>query len=180
MVDLSDLLSRVSVLVEIADRKAGKGPRLGKTAMQKLLYLLQEGFDVDLGYRFGFYTYGPYEAAVMRDIDFAAELGMLKVEYDPDTGYQIAPGESAGQLEPFRPQVLEQLGNRLDRLMEHFGGFNARELELRATLLYIKEDEPAVSDEELCARAHRLKPKYLMEEIQEAATQLRQIKLIAA
>src|SRR5207237_1440889 len=114
-----DLLERTSIIGEIARKK--QGGQLGKTAVMKLLHLLQDGLGVPLGYRFTLYNYGPYDTEVMSDIEFAASLSHVTVEYQgPDQGYRILPGSKIGNL----PLGVEP---KLDKLVKDFGAMNARE-----------------------------------------------------
>jgi uncharacterized protein len=144
-----DLLERTSIIGEIARRK--QGGQLGKTAVMKLLHLLQDGLGVPLGYRFTLYNYGPYNTEVMSDIEFAESLKRVTVNYEgPDHGYRIMAGSDVGEL----PQGVE---SKLNKLIKDFGAMNARELELRSTLLFLSR---SYSDKQLITRLRELKPKY--------------------
>jgi uncharacterized protein YwgA len=157
-----DLLERTSIIGEIARRKQGQ---LGKTAVMKLLHLLQDGLNVPLGYRFTLYNYGPYDSNVMSDIEFAESLDRVTVDYQgPDQGYRITAGDKAGVL----PSGVKA---KLGKLMADFGTMNARELELRSTLLFLSRD--FVGDK-LITRLRDLKPKYTEPEVVAAVTDLKQ------
>jgi uncharacterized protein YwgA len=68
--------------------KNGVG-RIGKTAMQKYVYFLQE-FGVDLNYRYEMYYYGPYCFELSNDLDVLNMLGVIAIEDSPTTyGYSI-------------------------------------------------------------------------------------------
>jgi uncharacterized protein YwgA len=175
---MDQLLWRVTLMVEIAARKQKVNSRLGKTAMQKLLYILQEGMEIPLGYRFDLYTYGPYSSAVMRDIDYGAWTGMLKVEYEGDRGYEITPGPDARALDEYRQALEHSAGRKLNEAFEHFGTLNASELELRATVLYVEKDEPSLSEEQLIERVQGLKPRFDVAEIRRASENLRTAGLL--
>jgi uncharacterized protein YwgA len=161
-----DLLERTSIIGEIARQKQGQ---LGKTAVMKLLHLLQDGLNVPLGYRFTLYNYGPYDSNVMSDIEFAESLDRVTVDYQgPDQGYRINAGDKAGVL----PNGVKA---KLTKLMAYFGAMNARELELRSTLLFLSRD--FVGDQ-LIERLRDLKPKYSDGEVRAAVTELQQKKFI--
>jgi uncharacterized protein YwgA len=169
---MDSLIRRVALLVEIADRKSGRPGRLGKTAMQKLVYLLQELSGQDFGYRFHLYTYGPYEAGIMRDVSYAESLRYLALEYDPEQGYEIKPGELAGDLASERAELQREVGADLNKLFATFGDLTARELELRATLVFIDREHDGLDVNGLRERLHRIKPEYCEEEIEKAIAQL--------
>lgn len=161
-----ELLERTAIIGWIARNKSG---RLGKTALMKLLHLLQDGLHVPLGYRFTLYNYGPYDSEVMSDIEYAESLGRIKVQYEgPDQGYRITAGDHIGDV----PGHVEP---RLRELMSSFGAMNARDLELRSTLLYLSG---AFSGNSLIDRLRELKPKYSEAEVQTAVNELRQKRLL--
>ncbi len=129
---------RQQLPLELAGRFEGKSSQFGKTAFMKMAYLLQELYEVPLGYRFSLYTYGPYSAEVLADLEYAKLRKQVEVEYlgDPQGGFRITPIEVAGgsnsQNEP-----IAKYSDLLNELVEHFGSFNARELELRTTSIFL-------------------------------------------
>ena len=44
-------------------------PGMGKTAVMKAMFMLQQVKGISLGCDFSIYTYGPYAAEIMEDID---------------------------------------------------------------------------------------------------------------
>ena len=44
------------LIVDLTQRLKDKRPQLGKTALQKLVYLLQHVYNVECGYDFSLYT----------------------------------------------------------------------------------------------------------------------------
>ena len=157
-----DLLERTSVIGEIARQKRGQ---LGKTAVMKLLHLLQDGLKVPLGYRFTLYNYGPYDTEVMSEIEFAEALHRVKVEYQgPDQGYRITAGDDVGDVPGIAIAPLQ-------KLMTDFGAMNARELELRSTLLFLSRE---FVGEQLVSRLRDLKPKFSDAEVRAGVQDLKQ------
>ena len=172
------LIGRLAFLVEVADRKQDLEGRLGKTAMQKLLYLLQEVYGVDLGYRFDVYTDGPYEAAIMRDIDYAEALELLALDYDHDRGYEIVPGRNAAELEEERNQIQQEKERELGDLFANFGSLTARELELQSTFVYVSRDQQVKDGRQLLRLVKEIKPKYEESELQEALQKLSDLDVL--
>ena len=173
------LIKKLAILVEIADRKTGRRGRLGKTAMQKLLFLLQDVYKVNCGYYFQLYTYGPYDSTVMQDIDYAQDIGLLNVEYREDRGYEIRPGAKADAVENERATIREELEDRLDDLFKNFGDMNAKDLELRATLLYVRLRGGKQSDEAVVATTAKLKPGFSEPAIKSAFEELKESGVLA-
>ena len=56
----------MDIIFELVSQKAD----LGKTAIMKFMFMLQQVYKVPLGYDFKIYTYGPYSSEVMDDMDF--------------------------------------------------------------------------------------------------------------
>lgn len=161
------LLKRIGVLAEIASQKQSKRGRLGKTAMQKLVHLLQEAYHVPLDYRFSLYTYGPYDSQVMNDLDYADAIGALAIHYDDDAGYRIESGPQEDMIERYRAEMMAEHGDAINRLIEDYGDLNARDLELRSTLFYIASEKDNVKTRhELAERLKSIKPKYTDHDIQ--------------
>lgn len=159
------LLKRVSYLVEIADRRSKLGIRLGKTAVQKFIFLLQEVWHCDLGYDFLLYTYGPYDAAIMGDIDYAKSSLLLDVCYDQETGYRIVPGKSVDLIDGYRNQLSKEFSISMGELFSEFGGDNARQLELSATIIFLARCLGKAETDELVQHMREIKPKYERQEI---------------
>ena len=124
--------------LELARRLEFKSPQFGKTVFMKLAYLLQELYEVPLGYRFSLYTYGPYSAEVLADLEYARQRMQVEVEYlgEPQGGFRITPSEKAGESNE-QKEPIHSYNQKLNELVEQFGSFNAREFELRTTSIFL-------------------------------------------
>ena len=60
-----NLSNRKNVIIKMLR----ENPNMGKTAVMKTIYMLQQVKHIDLGCEFSIYTYGPYSADVMEDIN---------------------------------------------------------------------------------------------------------------
>ena len=121
---------RYALVSEIVRRFAESHRRLGKTALQKMVFLLQRLYGVDCGYSYTLYTYGPYCADVARDLDVVAAFGGAEVLYDWGiNGYCIRPGAANAELRQGAVGFLDQIAYHLDRLILDFGRFNAKDLD---------------------------------------------------
>ncbi len=136
--DISVNELRQQLPLELAGRLDGKSPQFGKTAFMKMAYLLQELYEVPLGYRFSLYTYGPYSAEVLADLEYANLRKHVEVEYlgDLQGGYRITPGEVASESNR-QTEPIAKYSDALNEMVDHFGSFNARELELRTTSIFL-------------------------------------------
>ena len=155
---------RQQLPLELAGRLEGKSPQFGKTAFMKMAYLLQELYEVPLVYRFSLYTYGPYSAEVLADLEYAELRKQVDIEYlgDPQGGFRITPSEVAGGSNLQNEQIAKY-SHLLNKLVEHFGSFNARELELRTTSIFLwKRTRPRNPEDvsTLIEAVRQLKPHF--------------------
>lgn len=168
---------RYAVIIELASRFSTQSRPLGKTALQKYVYFLQELYDVDVGYEFSLYTYGPFSAELMQDLDVTHAMGAVEVTYDPYTNaYNIRPGPKKDAIRNRASGFLERVKHALDQVLAYFGNYGARELELQATIVYAERDakrrSEALPEDHLVQRVHEIKPHFSETEIHTAVRQL--------
>jgi hypothetical protein len=93
------IFQRLALLAEFSRRA-----KLGRTAIMKLMFFLQERMGVPLNYQFSLYSYGPFDSDVLADISTAERLNVLRssVEYYPSgTGYLYEPGPEAQSVNQY-------------------------------------------------------------------------------
>ena len=88
----------------------------GRKRFQKVVFLLQEQFEIEFNYRFIPYLYGPYSSQLQNDIDSLTRTGYLKaskIEYL--FFYEITPlgQQTASQIEK------EYGEKRVEKLRKH-------------------------------------------------------------
>ena len=153
---------RAAILARLAQQAPAK--KLGRTAVMKTLYFLQELADVPLGYDFRLYTYGPFDADVLGDLAMATARGLVcerMVLFPRGYGYEVTPlpaGEQAAQsLEPALAQAV-------DRAIAEFGALGAAELELRSTIVFVDREFAkagrAVAPDALANQVRQIKPHF--------------------
>ena len=167
------------VIADLTKRLEGVSPQFGKTALQKMVFLLQEIYKVDVGYSFGFHTFGPFAGELLGDLDFAERMGAVQVksvEGSYGNGYLIEPGahikEIFAKAEPF----LKQHGKELDALVSAFGTKTAKDLELLTTIIYLNKeimwDEQKMTRTEAVGKIRELKPKFTDTDVRRGMTEL--------
>ena len=162
---------RYALIVEIIERFHKANCRLGRTALQKMIFLLQRSFGVDCDYSYTLYTYGPYSSDVARDLDVVAGFGGAEMNYDwAFAGYEIRPGPASAELRGRAAAFLEEIAPKLDELVADFGGYTAKDLELRSTIVYLSKPGQARAD--LINRVHGVKPHFSPTQIDSAITEL--------
>ena len=162
---------------------------IGKTALMKLIYILQQVYKVPLGYNYSIYTYGPYSAEVMNGIDFAEQSGLISIEIVPIglscTGYKLEHRDKAdeaikdvdGSLSKYKEMIREAIGA--------FGQKNAKELELTTTIIYAyanyydKVRESGDVDERIIEIVSKIKPLFQRDSIRQEYKALKDNGMLA-
>lgn len=68
---------RFALIAKLAQMCIAGNRMLGRTALQKYVYLLQELFGVDCGYDFQLYTYGPFCSELLSDLESATTASVV-------------------------------------------------------------------------------------------------------
>lgn len=167
-------LDRMVLIRELTKRHSERPYQpLGKTALQKFVYFLQEVHGVECGYDFVLYNYGPYSALLQADLDAARALDFVNIQYDPDIwGYQITLGTATPDLEH-----TAETRDAVDRVLSDYPSYTAKSLELRATTVYaereMRSDADDVDDSEIINVVHELKPHFNKRQIRTTLEELR-------
>jgi len=127
--------------------------QIGKTIVQKMIYLLTREKFVD--YQYSMYHYGPYSSEVASDLSLCEALGMLRIDWVENKGYFI----TAGDNERYEGLLNEEDKNKIETIVDKYGIFDAKEISIIATALYIKENVETASDNELVKIIVSLKPE---------------------
>lgn len=161
----------------LIDHAAQANLELGKKALQKKVHLIQELGGVESGYRFSFYTYGPYSRNLAGDLDVIANSGGAIVSYDSfDNRYQIGAGEFTSQMMDMGKEFVEANRSSIEKVIDTFGRRSAKGLELISTIAHLHRHLPEKEfqdDERLAERVAKLKPKYSESEIGNAIGEVR-------
>ncbi len=169
--------NRYALMAEVAARYGQSGRQLRKTSLMKMIYLLEELHDVDVGYRFGIYTYGPFDAQVLEDLDVLGSMDVLEVKRDPDGwGYQIQASGEADGVKANAADFLAEHSERVDALFEEFGDKSAVDLELESTIVFVhkraveKDQDP--TPDSVAKIVNGLKPKFTRSHIKKTYERL--------
>ncbi len=178
MATTTSRIDRLAALVTLV-REAHSGS-FGRTALMKCSYFLQVLKDVNLGYRFSLYTYGPYDSNVLDDLEYAQSLGALDVtmvSYPTGYGYSIREGEQSGQLLDQAEAFLSGHGEAIKEVAEVFGNRTASHLELQSAIVFVDRtllaEKKTCSIDEIIGQVEAIKPRFSREAIGEAAEELR-------
>ena len=148
---------RERIIMDILRWRDEKGKKTGKTTIQKLVYLM-EYLGLPLDYEYTLYTYGPYSKKLMGELEFMREKGLIEIVWNYDyAGYEISIQGTAPEVEIEKRDIIE-------KVLSDYGTMNAAELELIATILYLKKrfDTPL---NDLVEEVRKVKPKYSEERV---------------
>ena len=167
-----------SLLPSVLARELGeRSPQFGKTVFMKQAYLLQEVYKVPLGYRFTLYAYGPYSPEVLADLDRAKFRGLVDIDYVENDGvFRIKLGPGAVETGEVN-EVSARYQCEIKRLVETFGSFPAKDLELRTSITYVWNMVQASDkgdDSEVAKLVHELKPHFSESDIQTVIDELKE------
>ena len=109
----------------------------GKIKIQKLVYFLQEAYGLPLGCRFYMHHYGPYSEDVESTIAALKVMGYVNVRPDPEGyGFHVIPASTG---EPGWATVIASVEEQISNAWGKLGSMDAQELELAATIHYVKK-----------------------------------------
>ncbi len=176
--------NQYALIAELSKRFSQFSVQFGKTSLQKILYILQEGYEVQCGYNFTLYTYGPYCTDIMIDLDQVDFLDGVSVRSANKGigGYEISVGPQNEDIRHKGWQFLEENSKAIEQVAKNFGNMTAKELELRATLLYAAKEayneQGSCSWQYLVKTITSIKPKYSPDEVIKAIEEMKEIGLI--
>jgi uncharacterized protein YwgA len=146
-----------ALIYYLVKKKSEKDPsaQVGKTVIQKLFYLLSRqgvgNFDYSL------YHYGPYSSQVSSELNFAENIGALSANWVPDRGYFISPVSSRQSLLRY---LEEKEKTAIDEVVRKYGNYNAGDLSVITTALFLKENFGINNQSSLIDAVASLKPQY--------------------
>lgn len=170
---------RYGLIVELTRRAKDMCPQFGKTMLQKMIYLLQDLYHIDVGYSFSLYTYGPFSPQILQDLDFVETLkGVNVISVSSRTGgYSILPGEKP---DIFREKAKDFLNKpsvkaALGKLIADFASCSAKELELGSTVVYVYNEikkSGKVTRTKILKSVREIKPHFSETDIGDAEMKL--------
>ena len=158
--ELIEKETRFAIIRYLADKLED----VGKTKIQKIIFFLQEAFDIPLDYVYTMYYFGPYSEELDNDLLDMKLQDYLNIEPDPaGYGYHVCPGNEviASIGDTIKPYV-----GQLDECVDKFGVFPALYLELLGTLYFVKHSEDELTKEGIIKQVKILKPKFDIPEIE--------------
>lgn len=166
------------LLVKICELMEEKEYILSKIGLQQLVYILQQVYGVESSYNFKLYTYGPYSAELTEELDELVSRNILSQKYCRGPAYygsRLLPGENFRQVYCSEHEAcLDRYEEKIKRVIQLFGSYSARELELRAALIFL-DFRYGIEKEKLQEELLSIKPYIKEGEVQEALFELGEI-----
>lgn len=170
---------KYGLITYLAKKVAEFNIQFGKTSLQKIIYILQEIYNVNVGYNYIFYNYGPYSAELANDLDYVAALNGVEVSWVSSGGYSIKPDTDTDSFIEKSEAFLEKNKDSINEAINEFGQYTAKELELRATIIYlIREYNDSITEKELIKQVNELKPYFSLDKIEYTIKELKQKEII--
>ncbi len=168
---------KMALLAQVISMKAD----LGKTAVMKIMYILQKVYKLPLDYSFSIYTYGPYCSDVMADIDTASAENIISIKTNYYTngkiGYDISTSENSSKVIKDSSDFLNKYKDEIAEVLYCFGDKTAKELELYSTVIYIYnsyiENQWEFTIRDISENVHEIKPHFSIAEIENAYNDLK-------
>ena len=153
--------------------QASPGKWIGRTALMKYLYFLQEARRVPLGYHFTLYSYGPFDAAVLNDLGSAEALGLVRstlAAYPTGYGYRIESDIDLKDVTELAGDLLLEHKDDIDWVLAEFGSKTAADLELESTIVFVERETSRAGKPvpigSIVGHVHDVKPHFKEAEIE--------------
>ncbi|HXV06055.1 MAG TPA: hypothetical protein VFP23_09165 [Solirubrobacterales bacterium] len=160
---------RQAIVAALDDKLAQRGSWCGETHLQKAVFFLQELFDVQTGFRFIFYKYGPFSRDLRGELSTMRGDGFLEVVPSPPYGPKLM------LTQPAREQLIERHANAirpydgpLGFVAERLASLGVGDLERLAAALWVHRRLSEASEDKQAARINELKPHVSVDSARQA------------
>jgi uncharacterized protein len=178
-----DQFGRAALITALIDKSPSA---IGRTALMKCMYFLQELADVPLGYHFSLYTYGPFDSDVLNDLGIAERMGAVEsriFHFPGGHGYELHRADT-DRLLSRSEELVSRYVDAIGWVIQEFGSRSALDLEMASTLVYVDrsaaEEGSPISAHELVRKVRNIKPHLDIRQIEQEARCLAERELISA
>jgi len=160
---MKDILKGSALVYYLVKELKKKYPekQVGKTVIQKLMYIFERNSGEDFDYTM--YHYGPYSWEVSEYLNLAEALNAVEIDWDPSRGYFIQPKNDFS----FKVSIGEREKKLIKDIIEKYGKFNAIKLSIIATAMYVKNKFGESDSDHIINMVSSLKPKHKKEWIKQ-------------
>ncbi len=147
------------LLLDLVEKLNRAGSWTGETHIQKAIYFLSILRNLDLGYSFVLYKYGPYSFDLKSELTFLEATGILERKESPPYGSHFSNGKHASSFRSLVSAHAQGYERDIAWTIDTFfrDHDNVSELERYATALYALKNFEG-THVELADRIHQIKP----------------------
>lgn len=167
-------VQRAAVLTELVEELRIRGSWCGEAHLQKAVYFLQELLQVNTGFHFMLYRYGPFSFDLRDELTSLRADELLRLELQPlPYSPRIAPTARVPSFQANYSRTLRDTQSRIAFVAAKLGGYGVAELEPLATALYVTiNGDRSASVEERSERLSELKRHVSSEKARKAVLEL--------
>lgn len=161
------------LLLDLVEKLNRAGSWSGETHIQKAIYFLSFLRNLDLGYSFVLYKYGPYSFDLKSELTLLEATGILEKKESLPYGSHFSNGEHASSFRTLVSSSSQEYLQDIDWTIDTFfkDHDNVSELERHATALYALKNFEGTPDE-LAGRIHQIKPHISKDEALSAISRI--------
>ena len=150
------------------------GKIVGRTKLQKIVYFCQYlNWDVN-DYRFHYY--GPFSFGVANIVKTARDCGFVDQAGDMPCTFSITKKGSEFLGEFKANACSESKAKKTQRLVAHLSVWSKKDLELAASIDYVRKSNPGISKNELLDKIKAIKSNFSQAEIKNAHSLWQKLK----
>ncbi|MCL2755530.1 MAG: hypothetical protein FWE45_00560 [Firmicutes bacterium] len=176
--NIATQVDRLSIIASLVRKQ----PAIGTTALMKCVYLLQEVFEVPLGYDYTIYTYGPYSSQVTSDVDLSIIGNFISYKYESTGDYVKRTFNNGERIDDLDFTFADNYSSSIDQVINDFANKTASELELIATIIYVyifyKRNGLDINKSSIANDVHGIKPHFSTNRVESEYTNLSSQKLL--
>ena len=170
-----------SVLLNVLQQN----PNIGKTALMKAAFMLQQVKKLNLDYNFSIYTYGPYSSEVTEDVDDLVfkQLAISTIYHQNSyVGYELNVSDEGNA---YAERLDQNSKTAIAEIVGFIKGKSAKDLELYATVIYIdrlyaKNNSWEKHSNSIVEKVHEIKPHFKKDIIGSAFNMLKESGYLAS
>lgn len=150
---------------------------IGKTQLQKLVYLLKEFQGIELPYTYQMYHYGPYSFDLNQDLNFQAFLGEIDLKTSlSNCGYEITTRNDNISINSDIIDRLKEIESKIANIFDETENpIKISFLEMVTTFYFISKNYNV--DEELINQFIKLKPKFNKDQVMKYYPRIKEVFL---
>jgi uncharacterized protein len=146
-------------------KKLGNSKRqIGKTKIQKLVYLLTRQRIVNFDY--SMHYYGPYSPEVSDQLSLAESAEIIQSRWSENKGFFLKAGRKEAD---YQHLLSENEMSEIDKIVSRYGTFDTKGLTIITTYLFLK-DTRNLTEDALVNELQKIK-KYRTQEIRQVLEQ---------